>query len=374
MTLPAHFYLAPSSASRWIPCPGSLKASADIPDEAGHAANVGTLGHAMVEAQAFYGCKLTADQEAFYDSLDEDTLNFLDYAVEVCVATIADTDADKVYHEAKIQHATIPQHGGTVDLIEYWSDRTLQVTDYKFGRVKVDIEDNKQIQCYINLARQIFPDADRFIGRIIQPRISEKPQVAVFHAQQLAAHEAAVQAAWEHPDVFRAGDHCIYCPAAPQCETLACHLRDQVQNEFTDLTVLAGSVQDKPTAEQVEKLARIYKAFKLAEKATEGAGAILKRWAQEGADVKKYGLGLRQTSRTYWADRAEDVLIAQGVKSKDYLKDPDLVSPGDLRKALGLKKADFEAKFRDALKVKAITALVMGKDQNEFPEFENLDG
>jgi hypothetical protein len=117
-------------------------------------------------------------------------------------------------------------------------------------------------------------------------------------------------------------------------------------------------------------MCKLYKTFKLAEKAAEGAGDILKRWAREGANIKVHGLGLRVTNRTYWADLAEDVLVREGVKSTKYLKEPTLVTPKELRERLGLSDEAFKVMFKDALDLRPITALVMGKDSNEFPEFD----
>jgi hypothetical protein len=326
----------------------------------------------MVEEALVYGVDLTDEQEAFRATLDDDVLEWLEWAVEVCVAAIADSDADQIYHEAKIPHDLVEEHGGTVDVIEYWhTTKTLQVTDFKFGRVRVDIEDNKQVMSYLNLARQRFyPEADRFIGRIIQPRFGEDPQATVFSLAQLDQHEADVIEA-SISDRFEAGGHCTFCPILASCQTAAEHLRDQV-NEFPDLTKFVGGISGQPTEAQVEQLCKIYLTFKLAEKATEGAGVILKKWAREGANIQAHNLGLRKTTRTSWAPFSREWL-EERFGEEAFEPERKLRSAVDTRKALNMTKEQFEDEFKDHLYIKDVHAIVTGRDAKEFPEFPILD-
>lgn len=365
---PAHFYMAPSSASRWIPCPGSLRACHGIPDDAGEAADRGSLGHHLVEIDLRGEPLEEPERSQLADMADADREELLE-AVELCIELTAEMDGDVQLYETKIQSDVVEEHGGTIDVINYDSKtRVLHVVDYKFGRVQVDIEDNKQIKCYLNLARQMFPHSETFLGSIIQPAHSDRMNTVEFAKHELDDHLAAVVMA-SHSDHFEAGDHCTFCPALPKCQTAAEYLRDEIRS-FPDLTQLVASVDIQPTEEDVDKLCRIYKTFKLAEKATEGAGTILKKWASEGANVKVHGLGLRVSYRAYWSNYAEAILKQMGIAPSDYLKDPTIVTPKDLRERLGLTKQQFEAKFEKALDLRPITSLVIGKASNDFPEFD----
>lgn len=369
MTLPAHFYMAPSSAAQWIHCPGSLRACASLPpeeeDKDGPAYR-GTIGHVMSEAD-LKGEMMPEVAINYLEGLDPKARDELVKHVEVAVDLVADSDADVILYETKIQSNFIEEHGGTVDVMEYWKgSRTLQVTDFKFGRVKVEIEDNKQVKCYLNLARQLFPKAQRFIGRVIQPVWSFDAITTVFSAEELDDHEADVINA-SISDYFKAGDHCFYCDYGPQCKTLARHLAKQV-DEFPDLTQAVGEGKD-----DIETLANIYKAYKMAEKMLKGCGTILKEKGKKGGDLEAFGLGLQVTHRMYWKDLAEDALMAQGIPTHDYIKPNTLVTPSQLKENLtaqGWTEEEFESRMRDAIEWKPITSLVFGKDSNPLPEFD----
>lgn len=362
--LPDHFYMAPSSADRWIPCPGSLRACVGIPDDAGPEAERGTLGHHLTEVD-LEGVAIEPKFQSQLDAMDPEERDFLMSQVETCVDAIADSDADVILYETKIQHDSIKVHGGTIDVMEYWRGcRTLQVTDFKFGEQYVEIEDNKQVKCYLNLGRQVFPEADRFIGRIIQPFHSNKPLAAVFSLEELEAHGLDVLFS-STSDRFQAGDHCEFCPFLPQCETAAKALREEC-SIFPDLTTLAAQEHRV----DLETLCKIYKTYKLVEKAVKGCAELLKQRAREGGRIEEYGLGLSISYRQAWSDLAEDVLIAKGVNAKDYLKDPDLKTPKQLREALKLSKEEFDEQFEEALKLTPVVNLARGKAHQSFPEFD----
>jgi len=311
------------------------------------------------------GVAIGKEEAEQWNALPKSVREDLERQVELCVNLVDDMDGSVKLYETKIQSDLIGEHGGTIDVIVLEGEN-LHVVDFKFGRVKVDIEDNKQIQCYLNLARQLFPEAKRFFGSIIQPIYSDRMQTVEFSEKQLNAHMSAVLEA-SISDHFKAGDHCQWCPAGPQCQVLADYLHSQIQ-DFPDLTTFVGEVTDKPTADQVAQLARIYKTFKLAEKATEGAGEILKRWAREGADVKAHGLGLRVTNRVCWVVDAEAKLAGK-FQNIDFTA-RKLMTPKQVQEVLGLSKVKFEEEFKDLLETKSVTSLVVGKDSNELPEFD----
>lgn len=363
-SFPAHFYLAPSSANRWLNCPGSLRICADITDETSEAAEIGTMCHSFVEAELRGEEPSEADLQ-LYESLSPDHREWVKEAVNLCVDTVSELEGD-LLTETKIQHHFLEEHGGTVDVIIHNVD-CLHVVDFKFGRVHVEVQGNAQIKCYLNLARQLYPEATKFFGSILQPSVSDKLQTVEFSLDELEYHEIAVVSA-SVSDTVEAGDHCKWCPALPMCKVAAKYLHDQVR-EFPDLTQLASEVETTPTAEQVGEVARMYKVCKLAEQACDGAGKILKRWASGGGDLKEYDLGLQTRSRAYWVDGAEEILKE---KIGDCYKEPQLITPAEARKAMGLKKKDFEDQLQDVLTFKQTQALVVGRDVNPCSEFDEL--
>lgn len=366
--MPDHFLMAPSSSARWIKCPGSLR----VPhpeDEGSEAAWIGSLGHAIVESK-LAGRPPHPDDVAFYKSLTEDTQCQLRDSVWKCVEYVRSLEDQGVVfeYERKIASDLIAEHGGTVDVIVYWPDtKRLEIIDFKFGRLKVDAGDNTQLMSYVNLARQEFPDARRFFGTIIQPKIYDEPQTVEFSRDQLELHALNVLKA-SISDEFHAGDHCTFCPVLATCETAAKHSRDEA-SQFPDLTKLAAQTDTQPTEAEVEQLCRVYRAHKLAEAGSKAAGKLLKEWVKRGADIQTHGLGVRCTGRSHWTDDASDKLTQLGLSPDDYLSE-SLVSPAKLRDSLGLTKKQFEEKFAEALRIEKTQSLVIGKDYRTLPEFD----
>lgn len=363
--LPDHFYMAPSSAHRWINCPGSLKALIGVEDDAGEAAERGTLGHHLAELD-LTGKPLEDPERSQLEQMEKEERDRLESEVELCVELVSGLEGDKFY-ETKIQHELIPEHGGTVDVIVVDGD-TLHVIDFKFGRVKVDVDDNQQIQCYLNLARQRFPDATRFLGSIIQPSVSSQMQTVEFTLEQLQDQELSVLEA-SVSDHFAAGDHCKFCPLLPSCKTAAKHLQEQIK-EFPDVTQFVSQIEGQPTPEQIELMCKMYRTHKLAEKATKQSGDVLKRWALGGSDVQAFGVGVRTSYRQKWVDNHEKVLTDTYQIDLEAFKEFKM-TPNQFRQAIEFSKEDFEDQFGDSFESTPIRSVTLGKDINDFPEFDD---
>lgn len=214
---PAHYRLSPSSASRWLVCPHS--AQEGLPDTAGPAAKAGTIAH---ELSCAY---LKGEIETLLELEDEiyvGTRKFLlDKAADCAryasqyVQYVENLGGTKVF-ETKIEHAGIPDFGGTIDTAVL-DGTCLSVADLKTGKWRVGVENNPQIMSYLCLARQLFPQATEFKGTIVQPSAYKKPQTATFTKNQLDIFEQQVKIAGKS-DRIQSGEHCRFCPLRPQCD------------------------------------------------------------------------------------------------------------------------------------------------------------
>lgn len=360
--LPAHFYMAPSSAARWINCPGSLAEAAKFPDEGSEAALLGTLQHAMVEAELM-GETLDEELEEYKATLSEKQLGWIQDNVDLCVEIVSGMDYDVLLLEEKIQHEFLQgEHGGTIDVVLV-KDETLHVIDFKFGQVPVPVEGNAQIKCYLNLARQLFTRCEKFKGSILQPYVSDKLQTVEFSEEELEAHEVATIEA-SISDELKAGDHCKWCPALVACEVAARHLHAQVR-DFPDLSTV--DEETPPSDELLADVAKAYKVAKLAEKATDGAGKLLKGWAALGVDLTPHDLKVSTSTRRVWTEDAIAKLLEAGVDTDGLYR---LESPTKVAKAAGMSLKEFRETYADAFKEVPSSRLTTGKldDCSEFDE------
>lgn len=364
--LPDHFLMGPSSAYRWLRCSGSLDHVKE--DSGSEAARIGTLCHAMAESR-LKRKPLSEDDLRYFEGFSKQKQNELTEAVDLCVEFVESLPFPEKRFEAKIPSLFIEEHGGTMDVIAT-DGYTLHVVDFKFGRGVVEIEDNDQVGCYLNLARQLYPKAKRFFGTIIQPFNGGIKGPIEFTADHLDELDRKVLRASITRN-YVGGDHCTFCPILSKCKTAAKFVQEQV-SEFPDLTVLVAETNGKPTDEEVELVAKLYKTYKIAESGSEGAGAILKSWGRRGIDIQKHGLGIRYSTRHDWNDNVEAILIATKVDREDW-GEFKLYTPTQLRQRLGVTKETFEADFKGALNIREVETLVLGKGgKGDFSEFPDL--
>lgn len=364
--LPDHFLMGPSSAYRWLRCSGSLNHVED--DGGGEAARIGSLCHAIAESQ-LKKRPLGQDDQRYFDGFTKQLQNELLEAVELCVEFVNSLPMKEKRYETKIPSAFIEEHGGTSDVIAT-NGVDLHVVDFKFGRGIVEIEDNDQVSCYLNLARQLYPSAKRFFGTIIQPFNGGIKGPIEFSAEHLDEIEKKVIRASITRE-YVGGDHCTFCPIIARCKAAGKFVQDQV-SDFPDLTKLAAETGSRPSDADVELVAKLYKTYKIAEAGAEGAATILKAWGRRGVNIQQHGLGLRYSTRHEWNENAEGALAAAKVDPEDR-GEFKLFTPTQLRQRLGITKESFEADFRGALNVREVETLVLGKGgKSDFSEFPDL--
>lgn len=348
-TMPAHWPLGGSSAKRWVNCPGSKYAGLDeAPDEVGEKARIGTLGHKAVEQLLRRGyIDLTDEDRELLSDMDADRRDWFKRAIKMCVdcvrAEIA--KADEFILEYQAESVTIPDHGGTMDVVTLRGD-TLHVIDYKFGATPVEAAGNEQLMSYLLLALQRFPQATEFRGTIIQPSHRGVDTVD-FTAEELDEFHQRAQDAADPANEERYADTswCMYCPLLATCDTAA-KLTVSAVDEFGALPrLLTGiDVGSNPTEEQVERLERIVMMHKLAKAAYDKASAVLKQWYNDGADLQYHRV--TGTNRRNWKPTAPERL--QELYG-DLVVKTDVVTPADLQKKIGMKKKEFDEAHSDLL-------------------------
>lgn len=366
--LPAHFYLAPSSAHRWINCPGS-KVHTD--GEASGAAERGTLGHKIADqilTNSLVGGRiaLTEYDREVYDRMNQDEKDWFKKSIKMCVRYVKQrftelTDwADSpctVLYESKIASTSVKEHGGTIDVI-LATGYTLNVIDFKFGSVGVDADDNDQLMCYLNLARQLYPDCKQFFGTIIQPSYRGVDTVK-FTEDGLDSYLDRVGFAATNDELHGDVSWCRYCPALATCPEAARTTVNAV-DQFGTIEEVVNRASVPPTESEVYQLERIVMCHKLAKAAYEKASEVLKQWVeQSGVPLTLHRIS--STRRRYLKQdvTAEDVLaMMPGTVELDKLM--RLKTLTELRELAKMKANDFNAQFDRVLDVTSSPVLKQG--------------
>jgi Protein of unknown function (DUF2800) len=105
----------------------------------------------------------------------------------------------------------------TADLVFYTADE-IHVIDFKWGRIPVDVVNNKQILFYGRSYAHLAPKATGVTGHIVQPYADnfeswfmDAAELARFEADALLADKAIAAG-----DItFGPSDACMFCPAYP---------------------------------------------------------------------------------------------------------------------------------------------------------------
>ena len=299
----AHAMLSPSSAARWIPCPGSVALSRDIKDTSSSFADEGTAAHELA-AKCLIDGSSTQDRIGLVIPV-----NGTDYTVDADMADyvggyvkrirdLVDSLGGELLVEQRLDISGITGEedaGGTSDAVILLDDEII-IVDLKYGQgVQVDAEDNPQLGIYALAAIEkydILGAVERVRMIIDQPRKHHYSE-AVMPVEELQAFKATVQEAAMrcgaalrfydnykelHDKYLNPGEkQCKFCPAKATCPKL----RDAVTTEVWGTTAA--------TADDFDNLDALSDMLTVAVEQVEGGyGGDIEEWL--GAAMSKVGL------------------------------------------------------------------------------------
>jgi hypothetical protein len=249
-----HSKYAPSSAYRWLECPGSVTLIEQCPPQKDSAASIeGTTAHEYLEG--FLRAKY--EENTLTNFLKKDAkkypIEMRDYITPLLkkVDELFEPEVDELIIEEKVKLTHIhPEFSGTLDAGLAKHYETLHIWDLKYGFGKVEANQNSQGAFYaLGAARKFNYDFKNVEISIFQPRAPDKGNP--FRTWKLSMKELrrwedifkrAIEATIEKPDVFKAGDHCGYCPAAqnmrcPALNKRAKKIADRIFDEAPEISV-----------------------------------------------------------------------------------------------------------------------------------------
>jgi hypothetical protein len=206
----------PSSAHRWLSCPGSPAVLKTYPNNSSEASIKGDVAHDLLEDGIMFGVVPNhPDVDLVYSAM---------FGLEKILDTYnsyGGAKKCKIYSE---QSLDIPETGefGTTDCILV-TDALIHVIDFKNGYVPVDIYLNPQLLLYLCGAIAKYGERKHYKISVIQPNYVHKD--GMFRHMDVSQddlewfrNEVAVAMMDES---IKAGKHCktTYCPHRGSCET-----------------------------------------------------------------------------------------------------------------------------------------------------------
>lgn len=333
----SHAKLGPSSAHRWLRCPGSIAATAELPNTSSAAADEGTCAHELAEL-----CLINNVDAEYY--LNKPLIDNNHHTVEQSMCDYVQQYVDYVrslsgQHTYEM-HLDIsdwaPGGFGTADAVII-NGNTAHVVDLKYGRSQVDAENNEQLMLYAlgvfaeyNLVEQI----DSFVLVINQPRLDHLSEWTILTTDLLAWGEGVILQAEEalSDDAPRnpGEKQCHWCAAKPTCVALKRHAEEVLLTEFEELTL---TDQGELTLRQLTK---VLDSKKLITGWLDAVENRAKELLLNGESFPGYKIVEGRSVRR-WADE-KTVVPVLGEVLGDSAYEKKLLSPAKAEKALGKTK------------------------------------
>ncbi len=350
-----HSPLGPSSAERWINCPASVRATANVPDPPSSFAISGTASHHLSDVcrkngehpRKYLGWKIAVRRGKDETVVDVDQARvdsvetFIDYVNEL---------PGRQMFEARVQYEIFVKRGfGTMDHASA-EELICHIVDYKDGQGhQVFATDNSQLKLYavgwwLDFG-WLYPDVTTFRLHIVQPRLDHDDWWDISRRDLLKWADEVVRPAalmTQRPDApFKAGEWCSanFCRIRRTCKVRANTILSEYLGDFQNLgeasdtlDVLvesAGQIDNDEAAQYLSLMDRTVAFFK-------DVKAHVMSQLQQGHACADWKL-VEGRSRRQWKAAPEviaDILEQNGMAEED-IWTKNLITAPQAEKLLG---------------------------------------
>lgn len=339
----SHSRVSPSSAHRWVHCPGSVIMSEQFPDPSGAAAAEGEACH-WIASETLLGH--TPGPTAPNGVIVTDEMRDAAAVYVKAVQSIAAPGLQlAVEHKLAIQRV---HNGcfGTMDACCWVDPHNLHIWDLKYGFGIVEPYENWQLMCY---AAGLLPQGVNDQGvtvhfHIIQPRpfhfdgpvrTWSTPADGLLRGYINRLNHAAAIALQPNPPTT-SGEHCKYCSARHACP--AAQKAAMFAVDYSD-TSRVELLSPEALSIELRTMQRAAEAIQFRLTGLEGqARALLSGGQAVPGYALQNGVGKKQ-----WCVPVEEVIALSDLMCINLCKSVDTITPAQAEKA-GLP-ADIIAKF-----------------------------
>ncbi|MEV9065361.1 DUF2800 domain-containing protein [Klebsiella quasipneumoniae] len=350
-----HARLSPSSAHRWMRCPGSLALESTQPDKSSAFAEEGTRAHELAEKILNGRLQGFEHQGGTDPEMHDYVLRYVD-----AVWTLAEGNELMVEQRVDFSHIVgVENSFGTADAVVIVGNE-LQIHDLKYGRgVQVDAEQNEQLQLYALGALEQFNllyDFDSVRLFIHQPRLNHISEWALSveeleafgqRAQEAAANVIVMFNIAECEGVntlplenFTPGEkQCRFCKASAICTAREQFHMQTVAGDFNDLTAPVNELVTSAIARVPmltnEQLAEIYGQADFLESWLKAIRDRVNSELNAGHPVPGFKLVTGKQGNRAWRDEVEAEELLKSFRLKqDQMYSQKVISPTQAEKLL----------------------------------------
>lgn len=357
----SHANLSPSSAVRWLNCPGSVALDGAMPDKSSKFADEGTAAHELAERALtsgqptayFLGVYMDTDSGPIQvdDAMAEQVQKYVDYVRSIHGELL-------VEQRLSISHLTGEDDAhGTSDSVILTADELI-IVDLKYGMGhRVNAEKNQQLMIYALAALEAFSFMGDFkdVRMVIhQPRLDHVSEWVLPVAELLAFGEhvkTLAQAALAYvgcspldvaAEALTPGEEqCRWCKAKATCPALASFVANTIADDFVDLEA-AHDVAAKFTAgmesvrvQENTRLAALLAAAGLVDAWLKAVRSEAETRLHAGEQLPGFKLVQGKQGNRAWTDEdeAEQILKSMRLKQEE-MYTFKLISPTQAEKVL----------------------------------------